>query len=43
MVARLEKATTTTRDVREYRWKGLCFADTPGIEADQGEEDSQSQ
>lgn len=31
----------TTRDVREYRWKGLRLIDTPGIEAYKGEEDRQ--
>ncbi|MFN6541305.1 MAG: GTPase [Nostoc sp. EkiNYC01] len=31
----------TTRDVREYRWKGLRLIDTPGIEAYQGDEDKQ--
>jgi len=31
----------TTRDVREYKWKGLRLIDTPGIEAYQGEEDKQ--
>ncbi|MBD2505244.1 GTPase [Anabaena azotica] len=31
----------TTRDIREYRWKGLRLIDTPGIEAYQGNEDKQ--
>ncbi|MUG94362.1 GTPase RsgA [Scytonema sp. UIC 10036] len=31
----------TTKDVREYKWKGLRLIDTPGIEAYQGEEDKQ--
>lgn len=30
----------TTRDVREYKWRGLRLLDTPGIEAYQGEEDT---
>jgi predicted GTPase len=34
-------AQRTTRDVREYRWQGLRLLDTPGIEAYQGEEDTE--
>lgn len=30
----------TTRDVWEYKWRGLRLLDTPGIEAYQGEEDT---
>ncbi|ALB39161.1 hypothetical protein AA650_00625 [Anabaena sp. WA102] len=31
----------TTRDVKEYSWQGLRLLDTPGIEAYQGDDDTQ--
>ncbi|MFN7658081.1 MAG: GTPase, partial [Dolichospermum sp.] len=30
----------TTRDVKEYSWQGLRLLDTPGIEAYQGDDDT---
>lgn len=32
-------AQRTTRDIREYEWKGMKITDVPGIEAFDGEED----
>ena len=31
----------TTRDVRQYEWRGMTVTDTPGIEAYDGEEDDE--
>ncbi|TAE59236.1 MAG: hypothetical protein EAZ87_10420 [Nostocales cyanobacterium] len=31
----------TTRDIKEYSWQGLRLLDTPGIEAYQGDDDTQ--